>query len=196
MNQNAKFEKLPAFVRVKTRGIELNILVSALYAILIFAIGYIVWYFNNIDNNSLFILSAVLFAIYSITVPIVLGPRHVKQIMERYIKTVEKEVIKEVPKEVNKIVRVPVIRYVERKKKRIESKRYKYVGSNKSKIYHLSTSRLARLIRPKNRVHNNSEAFFLKNKYKPSKHIVKLKQEAIRKAARRASRLRKAKSKQ
>jgi hypothetical protein len=91
------------------------------------------------------------------------------------IKTVEKPVIKKVTKE------VPV--YI--KPKIPQGHRYKYVASTTTKIYHLSSSRLARLIRPKNRIYSDSTSDLEKKGFKPSEHIKKELEEDARKHAKR-----------
>jgi hypothetical protein len=83
-----------------------------------------------------------------------------------------------IPKEVEKIVEKPVVNevvhYVDRpvkqpvKKKTVKPVSYSYVASTDSKMFHPTSSRLARLIRPKNRVYGNTYKQMQKKGYKPS----------------------------
>lgn len=92
------------------------------------------------------------------------------------VKIVEKIVEKPIIKEVEKIVEKPVFKEIEKKvfverprEKRAPPIRYKYKGSELSKTYHKTSCRLAKLIKNKYKVTNNSEAYFKKRGYKPCK---------------------------
>ncbi|MEK6890437.1 MAG: hypothetical protein AABX35_04590 [Nanoarchaeota archaeon] len=89
----------------------------------------------------------------------------------------DKPIIKEVPviKEVIRKVMVPEYRevikkvYVERKKKKLNIPKYKFLGSTETKVYHLRSCRFSRLIKRKYKVSNNGKKFFTSKKFKACK---------------------------
>lgn len=90
------------------------------------------------------------------------------------IKIVEKIVEKPVIKEVEKIIEKPVFKEIEKKvfvarPKRKAPVRYKYKGSELSKTYHKTSCRLARLIKAKHKITNNSQEYFKRRGYKACK---------------------------
>ncbi|MAG38230.1 hypothetical protein CMI45_02505 [Candidatus Pacearchaeota archaeon] len=102
-------------------------------------------------------------------------------------------------REVEKVVEKPVV-YKDRpvlKTQRVmpKPKLYKFVGSSESKVYHRTHSRLARLIRPKNRVYSNSESFFKKKGFKSSEDIKDHKKEEREEKAKTSSKKRVSKKK-
>jgi len=58
--------------------------------------------------------------------------------------------------------------------KKVKSKpaRKKYVGSTDTKIFHLTSARMSKMIKPKNRVYNNTKKYFTKLGFKPSKELL------------------------
>ena len=88
--------------------------------------------------------------------------------VEKIIKVpVEKEVIRRI------FVPEPVPYKVETKRKMPTPVHYKYVGSKTTKTYQSTKSRLARLIKKKNRVYSNSRIELEKMGYKPAVKIIR-----------------------
>jgi cell division protein FtsB len=141
----------------------------------------------------------ILWAIISITEAIILffllEPGKLKEIERKEVRILEKEVpvIKEVirtiekPVEIEKpiyrdvvrIVEKPVIKEVERpvyypiqKTKRVPAKKYAYVASNVTGVYHKSNCRLGKLIKRKYKEQSNSPSYFKNKKYKPCKSCI------------------------
>ncbi len=163
-----------------------------LLAILMAAVGFlIVWGFGFNFFEGIIISLTLLLGYVIILVAAASG----KKVVNRgKVRTVEKIV----EKPVVKIVEKPVVRYRDRpvlKTQRVmpRPKLYKYVGSTETKVYHNTHSRLARLIRPKNRVYSNSESFFKKKGFKASEHIKDKKKEERQKKARKTASVRKSK---
>lgn len=160
--------------RVRTRTYSSSNTPLAIVSGLIVIIGIIlsIIYFNFSALESL-ILIASLFIFYALLLILLISmsKKTSRVIRREVVKEVEKPVIKVVEKPIVKVVEKPVIRIVEKPRKMPKAKHYKYVGSTTSKIYHESHSRLARLIRPKNRIHSNSKAYFERLGFKPSEHI-------------------------
>lgn len=105
--------------------------------------------------------------------PIQQRPRHIIKYIEKpVIKEIEKVVEKPIIKE--KIIEKPVIKEVEKKvfvekPKRPAPPRYKYKASTESQTYHKTSCRLAKLIKQKYKLTNNSISYFKKKGYKPCK---------------------------
>lgn len=119
-------------------------------------------------------------------------PVHIIKTVDRpveVIRTVEKPVVRIVEKPVEVIrtrtrtINKPV--YIQVPRKIPQGVRHKYVGSKEGGVYHNATSRLARLIRPKNRVYTDSFKRLEKMGLKPSFQIKKEREEERRKAKKR-----------
>lgn len=138
----------------------------------------------NVDFQQGLVIMLAGVLVYAISVYLAIKVKHVRKEFdiskpEKVHVTSEPEVrlvpqvIKEeiiVPKIIRQEVKVPV--YIKKKVERKPAKRYKYVASVKAKIYHPASSRLARLIRPKNRVYSDSIKELHKKGYKPSKKVL------------------------
>lgn len=57
--------------------------------------------------------------------------------------------------------------------KDVEIAHYDYIGSSQTRTYHLRTCRLAKLIKPKFKLSNNSTLFFKKRKFKACKICIR-----------------------
>jgi hypothetical protein len=141
----------------------------------------------------------ILWAVISITEAIILffllEPGKLKEVQRSEVRIVEKEVpvIREVvrtiekPVEVEKpvyrdvvrIVEKPVIKEAERpvyypvqKTKKVATKKYAYVASSETKVYHKSACRLGKLIKRKYKEQSNSPSYFKNKKYKPCKSCI------------------------
>lgn len=118
----------------------------------------------------------------------------VREVIKEVQVPVEKEVVKEVEVPVEKTVYVdrpvadvrPVQAPVENKitvpaeepKKKIVIKRYDFVASEETKIYHTKNCRLGKLIKKKYKLMSNNERDFLKEKFKPCKVCIKNKKKS------------------
>ncbi len=92
-------------------------------------------------------------------------------IENKTIEVVEKPVIKEVPVEV--IVRKNVIKYVERKHRKLNIPKFKFIGSTQTKRFHKRTCKFSKLIKKKYKLHSNAKTFFKKKHYKKCKACIK-----------------------
>jgi len=160
-------------------GIAFILIIFFIY--LLVGFGVLFWIFSILFLLVFFIMILVVSRIFRSTRVVRYVERPVEKIVEKpVIRTVEKEVIKYRDRPVVKVQKaIP------------RSKSFKYVGSTGSKMYHKTSSRLARLIRPKNQVHSNSEAFFIKKGYRASEHIKDDKNEERKKKARKVARAKK-----
>jgi len=144
--------------------------------------------------------------IYAFSLYLMLKQKKLQKIHEVDVPTrniiIEKPIYKIVEKPVEKIVErtTPVIKnmikpvYIEKIRKMPQPKHYKFVASTTTKIYHSSHSRLARLIKNKNKFYSDSEAQLKAKGYKPSVHIKREKEEEQEKSARRTARGKKKKT--
>ena len=89
----------------------------------------------------------------------------------RVIEVVDRPVIREVPVEV--IVKKNVIRYIERKHKKLNIPKFKFIGSTEAKTFHKRTCRFSKLIKKKYKTHSNAKAFFKKKHYHACKSCLK-----------------------
>lgn len=111
------------------------------------------------------ITGVIAIIIYAIILFFLLEPR-----LLRIIERTKTEKI-EVEKPIEKIVEKPVIKkvFVKRPQKLSAMKRYKYVGSIKSKKFHKTTCRAGRMIDPKHRVFGNIAEHFKERGFIPDK---------------------------
>lgn len=89
------------------------------------------------------------------------------------IEIVEKEVIKEVPIYVRQPVIKEVIKYIEKPKIKLNIPHFKFIASSQTKTFHTRFCRLGKLVKKKNKIHNNSQAFFKKKHFKACKICIK-----------------------
>lgn len=87
----------------------------------------------------------------------------------RVIEVVEKPVIQEVVKYVDR----PVYKFIEKKAKKLNIKKFNYIGSTQTKTYHKRTCKFSKMLKQKYKLHNNSEMFFKKKHYKACKTCLK-----------------------
>ncbi len=147
--------------------------------LILIALGFIV--FSEIPQLFLVILIVIFLVFYSIVLFFLIEQIKVMEIEVEKIKTIEKykyttidnPIIErvEVEKPILKDIKIPV--YVKTKAKVPRGHRYKYLASEKGKIFHYASSRLARLIRPKNRIYHDSPSYFIKKGFKPSVRLLK-----------------------
>lgn len=102
---------------------------------------------------------------------------------------VEKEVPIQIPMEIKTIqvvekeVKVPVYRdkivyktkYVERKRKKLNIPKYKFLASTQTKTYHKRTCKFSKLIKNKYKLHSNAKSTFKKKHYKACKACINVK---------------------
>lgn len=158
------------------------------YVLTAFILGFVVVTIQAVAMNlftldpvGAWVLAFVLLLIYAISLYFLLEPKLLKEVTQPVVKT-EKFVERvDRPVEIVKTIDRPVIErvevekpvylekkvYIERKRKKLNIPKYKYVGSNLTKVYHLKTCRLAKSIKNKYKVHNNSPRFFKSRKYRP-----------------------------
>ena len=84
-------------------------------------------------------------------------------IENKTIEVVEKPVIKEVFIEVP--VEKRITRYIERKHRKLNIPKFKFIGSTESRSYHKRTCRFSKMIKKKYKAHSNSKAFFKRKHY-------------------------------
>ena len=156
---------------VVRRGLDRVNVFLAIAALLIIVIGvFQSWILFDLNVTELVIVSAFLLIFYLILLVFLL-----QSTTTRYVhrtKFVENPVIKEIVREVEKPVEVirevekPVYIQVEPVTKPTKGKRYDFVASVETKVVHPASSRLARLIRPKNRLYGDDLEAFIKRGYK------------------------------
>lgn len=159
---------------------------------IVIAIVYIGFFPSGDKFENRLLLWTILTIIYAIILFFLLEPGKLREIERKEYKTIEKrvpvvkEVVKTVEKPVERVVykdRVrtvekPVIREVEKPvyypvtKPKKEVKKYAFVGSKLTKIYHKSSCRLGRSIKKKYKAYADDEKAFTKQKYKPCKICV------------------------
>ncbi len=149
-----------------------------LFAVLIgFAeilISVLLIYYFNAEILISIIISFIATVLYAVILYFLLEPRLMKEIklveIQKHTRTIHQPI--------RFTKQVPVIKEIEKpiyiKRTSAPRKKYIYVGSSKTKKYHLTSSRLAKLIANKNKVFSNSEAFFTKRGYRPSQQIKKI----------------------
>ena len=142
--------------------------------IILLLILFIFVFFTNIPALFLVILIIIFLVFYAVVLFFLIEQITILEHQTERIKTIEKyltidnPIIHRVEVEKPVIKHIPVPVYVEKKRKIPRGKRFKYFASKTGKIFHYRSSRLARLIRPKNRIQNDSPAWFIKKGYKPS----------------------------
>lgn len=150
----------------------------------------IIFGFNLVQN---LVLGWIVTTLYAITAFLIVDPKIVKEIEKPVLeirqvpvevpvyRTIDNPIVQVVEKEVPVVKEIikPVIRtiekkvYVERKRKKLNITKYKFVGSSQEKRYHKRTCRLGKLIKKKFKVHSNSQSFFKKKHFKACKVCVK-----------------------
>lgn len=179
--QNVKWEKN---VTTKRSGYFTALITSVVLATLLAFLGTITELIISFSVVQRVIFWANLALLYAIFIPLIINTKQTKIIkligkqetihetireVEKpvaQIVEVEKPVIQVVEKPVlkyrNKIVEKPVIKYREKKRKKLNIPRYDFLGSNDTMIYHKHGCRFSKLIKPKHKLSNNNEDFFVK----------------------------------
>lgn len=144
-------------VRIRDRSyVPLANIIALIFAGAVIIIGLVEsTYLFGLSFFDVLVASVVLLVFYLVLVLFLMRRTRVVSKTRVIEKPVIREIIREVPKK------------VERK----AQKKHKFVASTETKIYHFASSRLARLIRAKNRVYSNSEASLKRQGYKPSEHV-------------------------
>lgn len=118
---------------------------------------------------------------------VLLKPLFLKEVTQKIVETVEtpvyrevyvdRPIIKEIPviREVIRKVSVPEYRdvikniYIEKKRKKLNIPKYKFLGSTETKTYHLRACRFSKLIKRRYKISNNSKKFFTSKKFRACK---------------------------
>jgi c-di-AMP phosphodiesterase-like protein len=159
----------------KLKHLIISLFLAVLLILLI--LGFIL--FTKIPNVFLVIIIIICLVFYSIVLFFLIEEINFREVEIEKIKTIEKfttidnPTIERIEVEKPVIQDMPVPVYILEKKKHTPGKRHKYIASNQGKIFHYSTSRLSKLIRPKNKIQNDDPQFFLKKGYKPSARVLK-----------------------
>lgn len=165
------------------------------FMLVLIQIGFM--YFLNLEGSAPWILAFILLTFFGITIYFLVQPRKEKEIRQKIIETELKTIspqtnleISKKPIEMNnqlKIIpaqrEVPVYReprtvYIAKSSKvnkiqRSPKMTYEFVGSKLTKVYHKSSCRLGKSIKPNLRIKGQSIAFFRKLRYKPCKVCMK-----------------------
>lgn len=182
----------------------------------IIILDYVFIAFFDLELIIAILIATISSIFYAAMLFFLLEPQLLREVSQGSVKTVEKKVpfekpvvervfienpvVKEVP--VEKIIKVPVEKEVVRrvfvpepvpypvkvKRKMPKPVHYRYVGSKTSKTYHSTKSRLARLIKKKNRVYSNDRRFFQRLGYKPAVRIVRKDEKETKKKLRKITR--------
>lgn len=144
----------------------------------------------NFDIVENLVMTCILIVIFGILASYIMGNQMVREVEKEFIREIEKPypVIKEYFQTIdNPIIKVvekpyPVIREIERKifvrepRHHLNIPKYKFVGSDETKVYHLRSCRISKSIKKSHLVSNNSRGYFKNHKYKacqlchPEKH--------------------------
>jgi len=163
-----------------------NIIFALILTILLIAIEFIAVILLELSPMDASVLGFLLIFIYAVVLFFLVEPTLVREIkssdvrvigdsggvriVERpVIRTVERPVIQEV----EKVVKKPVPFYIEKKRKKLNIPKYKYVGSSESKTYHKKSCRLGKLIKKKYKLNSNTESYFKIRKFEPCKVCLK-----------------------
>lgn len=190
-------------VRVRRLWSLGNLMFAFFLGVAIIIIDFIFITLFNLELIISILIATISSIFYAVMLFFLLEPRFMKEIEQNTIETIdrpvekriflERPVIKEVPVDREVIrevkVEVPVDREVIKevpvavpvRRSMPSPVHHKYVGSVTTKIYHSTKSRLARLIRPKNRLYGETRQFFEKKGYKPSHNLLKTFEEESRK---------------
>lgn len=139
----------------------------------------------------LLLLALISLVGYSILLFFLLEPEYIREVRQTVLRTVEKPVYREVYfekpvvkevfiekpviKEVIRTVNVPEYRevtkpiYIEAPRRSLSIPKYLYVGSKQTKRFHTRLCRLAKLIKKKYKISNNSKKYFINHKFKSCK---------------------------
>ncbi|MBU2562454.1 MAG: hypothetical protein KKF68_02215 [Nanoarchaeota archaeon] len=160
-----------------------NLFLSFFIGITAIALIVVLILFLDLDRSDSILFSSLVIICYAIILffllePSILRKVHTKEVqtIERpveVIRTVERPVIRTVekPVEVIRTVERPVIRkvFVEKQRKKLDIPRYEYRGSSQTKVYHKTSCRLSKSIKPKYKISKHSAEYFKRNKFKPCK---------------------------
>lgn len=165
-------------------------LIVGAQVIIVALILSILFSFSTIENVVMCWILTTFFAIFCF---FLLGNRKIiierripveKKVVEFVEKPVyiDREVIKEVPveKKVVEVIEKPVYIekpaktvFVEKQRKKLFIKKYNFLASTQEKRYHKHNCRLAKIIKKKYKIQNDSASFFKKRHYVPCKLCIK-----------------------
>ena len=167
------------------KNILVVILVAALIVLFVIIINLVI-NLSIVENLVMCWIATVLYSLFAyfmvdnLVIKLVESERIIERPVEvikevfipvenKTIEFVEKPIIREVPVYVKEpvYIRQPVINH------RIKIPKYNYVASSETQRYHLINCRLAKLIKKKYKIHNNSEDFFKKKHFKACKVCIK-----------------------
>lgn len=133
------------------------LILGALLAVLNLVIAHLI---HLSPINSILILSSEI-ALYAILLILISRPTKIRIIKKTEVKTIPQTITPTVIKEPeNKSLGIP---------------KYDFIGSIKTHTYHKRTCRLSKLVKKKDKISNNDELYFVRNKFKPCKICIKLK---------------------
>lgn len=158
---------------------ERNFFLAFGIGVVLIIIGVAILFFTEIEFTYKIVSLAGILVLYAIILFFLLEPGILRKIESNEVKTLEIEkpivYLKKEPVYLEKKVYVK-----EKKKPRKQPIRYKFVASTETKTYHANSSRLARLIKYKNRIYGDNPKEFEKEGYKPSKSaLAKIKREKL-----------------
>ena len=156
-------------------------LISILTGVLLIIINvFAIYYFAFSLLESVIIIGVTLIMYIGLALFLAQDRAHriqrVRVVERPIVRTIEKPVIKEVI--VEKPVVKEIVRYVERKRKKLNIEKFEYIGSSVNKVYHTRNCRLGKLVKRKYKEHSHQPSFFIKRKYKPC-HVCILKDKKI-----------------
>lgn len=144
-----------------------NSMIIALTVGLVLILGLIeVIIFMKLSFYVALVLTIIVAVIYLGFFALMVRTRSVREI--RRTKIIEKPAtVKEIVREIEKPV------YIESPKVSLNIPKYDYLGSTQTKTYHSRNCRLAKLIKNKYKISNNSALFFKRQKFKACKICIK-----------------------
>jgi hypothetical protein len=168
-------KKLKQSVRERKYYDRKNLSIAFILGVLIvIAIVEFIFVFK-ISPEKLSLISLGLFLVYFMLILILVRKRTVRVVKRTEI--IEKPLINEIIREIESPS--------DDSKATGKNVRFKYVASNEGSVYHLASSRLARLIRPKNRIYSDDSKEFEKKGYKPSAEVLKKMKEEKKKLSKK-----------
>ncbi len=167
-----------------------NLAIAVLMSCLLISGFILILFLFSFDLIQKILVALITLVCYAIFLFFLLEPKSLREVTQKIIETVEnpvyreiyldRPVVKEVPviREIVRNVPVPEYRevikpvYIERKRKKLNIPKYKFLGSTETKTYHLRSCRFGKLIKRKYKVSNNSKKFFTSKKFKACKMCI------------------------
>ena len=142
-----------------------NLFLSFFIGITAIALIVVLILFLDLDRSDSILFSSLVIICYAIILFFLLEPSILRKVHTKEVQTIER------PVEVIRTVERPVIRkvFVEKQRKKLDIPRYEYRGSSQTKVYHKTSCRLSKSIKPKYKISKHSAEYFKRNKFKPCK---------------------------